>query len=206
MGKRKTLVISIIIFIITGICALLLILNKGYIGEKSLVEYEEVHELSVVCDKEYISVTEDEEATIKVFLDGEEIEDGYELLLEEDEKKITLDENVVTAKKVGTATVTAKLEEYDLISTVGVTVYRPIKNLKLSANNTVLKVGNDRQLNMKVTPTNATITYLSYESSDPEIATVNNNGIVTGVSKGTVTITVTDNITGQTASVKQTVR
>lgn len=206
MGKKKTLIISIIIFIIVGICALLLILNKGYIGEKSLVKYEKVHELSVMCDKEYISVTEDEQATIKVYLDGEEITDGYELSLENDEEIVELEENVVTAKKVGTATITAKLEEYDLLSTVNVTVYRPIKNLKLSANNTILRVGSDRQLNMLATPKNATITYLSYESSDPEIATVNNNGIVTGVSKGTVTITVTDNITGKTASVKQTVQ
>ena len=206
MGSKKTLIISIIIFIIAGICALLLILNKGYVGEKSLVAYEEVHELAVKCDKEYISVTEDEEATIKVFLDGEEIEDGYELLLEEDEKKITLDENIVTAKKVGTATITAKLIDSDLVATTNITVYRPIKNLKLDAKGTTLRVGSDRQLTATVKPTNATITYLSYESSDPEIATVNNNGIVTGVSKGTVTITVTDNITGQTASVKQTVR
>ena len=206
MGKKKTLIISIIIFIIVAICALFLILNKGYINGKSLVAYEEVHELSVTCDKEYISVTDDEEATIKVFLDGQEITEGYELSLPEDEKMVSLDGNVVTAEKVGTATVTATLEQYDLISTVNVTVYRPIKNLKLSVNNTILRVGSDRQLNMVATPKNATITYLSYESSDPEVATVNNNGIVTGVSKGTVTITVTDNITGKTASVKQTVR
>ena len=206
MGKRITLAISIMIFIIVVISALTIILNKGYINGKSLVKYEQIHELSVVCDKEYISVTEDEEATIKVLLDGEEITEGYELTLEEDEKIVSLENNTVTAKKVGTATVTAKLEEYDLISTVNITVYRPIKDLKLSANNTILRVGSDRQLNMLATPKNATITYLSYESSDTEIATVNNNGIVTGVSEGTVTITVTDNITGKTASVKQTVR
>ena len=206
MGKRKTLVISIMIFIIVGVCALILILNKGYVNGKSLVEYEEIHELSVTCDKEYISVTEDEEATIKVFLDGKEITEGYELKIEENEKIVSLEENVVTAKKVGTATITATLKNYDLVSTVNVTVYRPIKNINLSSNNSVLKVGNDRQLNMIATPKNATITYLTYESSNPEVATVNNNGIVTGVSKGTVTITVTDNITGETASVKQTVR
>ena len=206
MGKKKTLIISIIIFIIVAICALVLILNKGYINGKSLVSYEEVHELSVICDKEYISVTDDEEATIKVLLDGQEITEGYELSLTEDEEMVSLDGNIVTAEKVGTTTITATLKDYDLISTVNVTVYRPIKNLKLSANNTILRVGNDRQLNMMATPKNATITYLSYESSDPTIATVNNNGIVTGVSKGTVTITVTDNITGQTASVKQIVQ
>lgn len=206
MGKKKVLTISIIIFIIVAIFALFLILNKGNVNGKSLVKYEEIHELSVTCDKEYISVTDDEEATIKVFLDGQQITEGYKLSLAEDEEMISLDENVVTAEKVGTATITVTLEEYDLISTVNVVVYRPIKNIKLSANNNILKVGNDRQLTTTVKPTNATITYLSYESSNPEVATVNNNGIVTGVSKGTATITVTDNITGETASINQTVK
>lgn len=139
-------------------------------------------------------------------MDGQQITEGYKLSLAEDEEMISLDENVVTAEKVGTATITVTLEEYDLISTVNVVVYRPIKNIKLSANNNILKVGNDRQLTTTVKPTNATITYLSYESSNPEVATVNNNGIVTGVSKGTATITVTDNITGETASINQTVK
>ncbi|MGN1298367.1 MAG: Ig-like domain-containing protein [Candidatus Scatovivens sp.] len=205
MGKKKTLIISIIIFIIVAICAIKLILNKGYINGKSLVPYEETHELSILSNKEYLSVTEDEEAEIKVLLDGQEISKGYELEVS-DKDLVKLEDNIIKAKKVGTVTITATLKEYDLVSSVDVTVYRPIKNMKLTANNNILKVGNDRQLTLTTTPSNATRTYLSYESSDESIATVNNNGIVTGVSKGTVTITVTDNITGETATVKQTVK
>ena len=43
---------------------------------------------------------------------------------------------------------------------------------------------------------------ISYKSSDESIATVNESGIVTGVSKGTVTITGKDEITGIEATYK----
>ena len=78
--------------------------------------------------------------------------------------------------------------------------------MKLTAVSSTLKVGNDRQLTLITTPSNATRTSIKFTSSDEEVATVNNNGIVTGVSKGTVIITATDEITGQKAEVKQIVK
>lgn len=205
MKINKFLIISIIIFLILGGVALYLILNKGYIGDKSLVAYEEIHELTVKCDKEYLSVSDDEEANITVYLDGVEVTKNYKLSVDKEEL-VDLEENVITAKKVGVVTITAEVEGYDLISTVQIVNYRPVKKMKLTAVSSTLKVGNDRQLTLMTTPSNATRTSIKFTSSDEEVATVNNNGIVTGVSKGTVIITATDEITGQTAEVKQIVK
>ena len=205
MKNNKFLIISIIIFLILGGVALYLILNKGYIGNKSLVAYEEIHELSVKVDKENLSITDDEETNIHVYLDGVEISENYKLSIDKEEL-IDLEGNTITAKKVGVATITAEVEGYDLISTAEVTVYRPVKKMKLRSVSSTLKVGNDRQLTLITTPSNATRTSIKFSSSDEEVATVNNNGIITGVSKGTVTITATDEITGQTAEVKQIVK
>ena len=205
MKINKFLIISIIIFLILGGVALYLILNKGYIGDKSLVAYEPIHELKVECDKEYLSVTDDEEGKITVYLDGVEVTENYKLSIDKEEL-LDIEDNVITAKKVGVATITAEVEGYDLISTVEVTVYRPVKKLKLTSVSSTLKVGNDRQLTLMTTPSNATRTSVKFTSSDEEVATVNNNGIITGVSKGTVIITATDEITGQKAEVKQIVK
>ena len=205
MKINKFLIISIIIFLILGGVALYLILNKGYIGDKSLVPYEEIHELSVKVDKENLSVTDDEETNIHVYLDGVEISENYKLSIDKEEL-IDLEGNTITAKKVGVATITVEVEGYDLISTAEITVYRPVKKMKLTAVSSTLKVGNDRQLTLMTTPSNATRTSIRFTSSDEEVATVNNNGIVTGVSKGTVIITATDEITGQKAEVKQIVK
>lgn len=205
MRSNKFLIISIIIFLILGGVALYLILNKGYVGEKSLVAYEPIHELKVECDKEFISVTDDEEAKITVYLDGVEVTENYKLKVDKEEL-VELEENVITAKKVGVVAITAEVEGYDLMSTVEVTIYRPVKTMKLTSVSSTLKVGNDRQLTLITTPSNATRTSIKFTSSDEEVATVNNNGIITGVSKGTVIITAIDEITGKKAEIKQIVK
>ena len=61
-------------------------------------------------------------------------------------------------------------------------------------------------MKLKTTPSGASVSTLKYSSSDEEIATVNANGIVTGISAGKVTITVTDEYTGKEESVDLTIR
>ena len=61
-------------------------------------------------------------------------------------------------------------------------------------------------MKLQVTPSDAYIGTLKYISSDENIATVNANGIVTGVSKGKVTITVKDKYTGIEKSVNLTIK
>ncbi len=57
-------------------------------------------------------------------------------------------------------------------------------------------VGETSQLLAEVRPSNAADPSLTWESSDPSVATVDENGVVTGVSAGTAIITVTSNETG----------
>ena len=56
MKNKKALVISIVIFIIVGILALLLILNKGHIGKYALVNVEPVDEQEEEIQKDYKKV------------------------------------------------------------------------------------------------------------------------------------------------------
>ena len=207
LRKTKTLVISIIIFLIVAVGALYLILHKGYIGDFSLVGFEKVHEFDAVSDKEYLSVTDNEEATISITLDGEEMSDKYSITLDDEGDIVDVKENKVIAKNVGTAIITVSPKEYpDLSKNIELVVYRPIKNMKLTSYTTPIKVGNDRQITLTTTPTNATRSYVQFSSSDDSIATVNNNGIITGHKKGTVTITATDPLTEETATIKQAVQ
>ena len=62
MESKKALIISICVFIIVGMIALLLILNKGYIGSIALVNTNEKNEeeiikpkLEIVTDAKYLS-------------------------------------------------------------------------------------------------------------------------------------------------------
>lgn len=78
--------------------------------------------------------------------------------------------------------------------------------MNLTCTSKSIKVGNDLQLKLTTTPSDSSIETLTYSSSDESIATVNSNGIVTGVSKGKVTITVHDEYTDKEKSVTITIK
>jgi YD repeat-containing protein len=68
-----------------------------------------------------------------------------------------------------------------------------------------LTAGNTEQLTATVSPANATNTGVTWSSSAPSVATVSSSGLVTAVSAGTATITVTTNAGNQTATCLVTV-
>lgn len=62
-----------------------------------------------------------------------------------------------------------------------------------------VNIGKTTQLTSTITPANADNKKVTYTSSDENIATVDNNGLVTGIAKGGVDITVTTEDGGKTA-------
>ncbi len=210
--QDKTLVISIVVFVIVAIIALCIILNKGKIFGKSLVSIEggenspisaSAPMIQVESDKEYMSLKDKETATLTVKADGEQVSEGVEYT-SSDETVATVKDGVVTPVGVGSTTITAKYKEGQ--STVDLKTIIPIKTMKFTATSSRVRVGSDLQLKLQVTPSDASIDTLIYSSSNDEIATVNKNGIVTGVQRGKVTITLVDTYTGTEKSVNLTIR
>lgn len=206
--ENKALIISIVIFVIVAVIALCLVLNKGKVFGKSLVATTEnaktasyVVELS--SDKEYLSAKDSETATLKVLVNGTETTEGVEYT-SSDEEVLTVKDGIVTAVGVGNATITVKYEGVE--DTVDIKGITPIKNMKFTSTSSSIRVGNELQLKLQVTPSDASIDTLIYSSSDDETATVNKNGIVTGKQKGKVTITLHDTYTGEEKSVNLTIR
>ncbi len=99
---------------------------------------------------------------------------------------------VVTAKKVGTAKITVTTKDGSKTATIKITVKKAIKVTKVKLNKTkkTIKLGKTYQLKATVKPTNATNKSVTWKSSNSKIATVDSNGKVTALKKGTVTITV----------------
>ncbi len=77
----------------------------------------------------------------------------------------------------------------------------------LSLSDTAISVGtNDtKKITAAISPSNATYTTVKWTTSDSNIATVGEDGTVTGISKGTVTITATDYEGKKTATCQVTV-
>lgn len=91
------------------------------------------------------------------------------------------DKGIVTAKKAGTAKITAVNNGHKTVCTVTVT------NMKLSKAKTNVTVSKSVTLKL----TNSGSSKVTWKSSSNSIATVNQKGIVTGKKKGTATITAT---------------
>lgn len=101
----------------------------------------------------------------------------------------TVDNGKVTALKEGTATITAKAGEKS--ATCKVTVKKkviPVESVTLDKSDISLVEGDTETLTATVKPDNATDKTVTWTSSAPDIASVN-NGKVTALKEGTATIT-----------------
>ena len=100
----------------------------------------------------------------------------------------TVSNGVVTAKKIGTATITAKAGDKTATCTVTVAA-TPVTSVTLSQTTASLKEGETLTLTATVKPDDATDKTVTWSTSDASVATVNQSGVVTAVKKGTATIT-----------------
>lgn len=211
---KKRLLVSIIIFVIVAIIALILVIGKGHIGGISLVSISEGYDgreelilpkLTLELENEYLSSTNKKE-TVKMTVskDGEIVTDGV-IFKSSDEKIVKINsDNELVAVADGKASITAT---YDGIEdTKEIKVITPIKAMTFTSTNSTIRVGKDLQMKLQISPSNASTDTLKYTSSDESIATVNQNGIVTGISAGKVKITVYDSYTDTEKSVNLTIR
>jgi uncharacterized protein YjdB len=114
---------------------------------------------------------------------------------------------VVTAgNTAGAATITVTTVDGAHTATCGITVtVVPVTGVTLSAETYSLLPGGTFTLIATVAPDNATNKAVKWESSSTVVATVSDEGVVTAVSGGTVTITVTTADGGHTATSEGTI-
>ena len=99
---------------------------------------------------------------------------------------------VVTAKGKGTCTITCKATDgYGAMATCSVTVKQQVTSITLSDATISLYAGKTKSLTATITPQNANEKAIVWYSSDTNVATVDKNGVVTGVGGGTATIIAT---------------
>ncbi|WP_338554723.1 Ig-like domain-containing protein [Paenibacillus sp. KS-LC4] len=117
----------------------------------------------------------------------------------------TVDEDgVVTPLTAGTVTITATTEDGGQMATSSVTINEAdvlVTGVTVSpATLTLTAGGNAGTVTAVVSPSNATNKKVTWTSSDPSVATVDEDGVVTPLTAGTVTITGTTEDGGKTAT------
>ena len=112
----------------------------------------------------------------------------------------------VTAVGNGTATITVTTKDQGKKATCTITVAQAVTGISLSESSLTLNEGQSKTLTATVSPSNAANKSVNWTSTNTGVATVDANGVVTAVSKGTATITATTVDGGKTASCAVTVK
>lgn len=120
---------------------------------------------------------------------------------------ITTTTNSSTSSRTGTVTVTGSGVSAKTISVTqaGFTAPIAVTGVSISPVSATVGLGESQQLSESVSPSNASNQSVSYSSNNTSVATVNLNGVVTAVSQGSVTITVTTDDGGHTDTAAITV-
>lgn len=95
---------------------------------------------------------------------------------------------VVTARSAGTAVITASLENGETASCSVSVADKEITEITLSASGVRIETGKTIQLTASYEPADASRVSLSWESSDESVASVDEDGYVTGIGEGVAEI------------------
>lgn len=108
-----------------------------------------------------------------------------------DESVATVEDGIVTAVGVGTATITATVGEKTAVCEVTVPEV-PLENIEIDGKTpTELTVGESAELIVNYVPVNTTDTpELVYSSSDEKVLKIDENGMMSAIAEGKATITV----------------
>ena len=93
-------------------------------------------------------------------------------------------------KAVGTGTATIKLTVGNVSASCLITVLQPVTSISLDRSSLSLDSADNYQLSAYIYPSTASNKNVVWESSDPSVATIDDNGMVTALKKGTAKITV----------------
>ena len=143
---------------------------------------------SITLDKTELEMVKGDTETLTVTINPETAKEVKVTWSSSDEKIATVDETgKVTAVGAGEATITAKAGGKE--ATCKVTVKVPVESITLDKTSLTLKEGATAVLVATVKPDDATDKTVTWSSSDETIATVDNNGKVTGIKEGEATVT-----------------
>ena len=92
-------------------------------------------------------------------------------------------------KAVGVGTATIKVSVGKASASCKVTVLQPVTSISLNRSSLTMEATDTFQLQASVYPSNAADQRVQWTSSDPTVASVDENGLVTALKKGTSTVT-----------------
>lgn len=183
--------------------------GNGTIYEKTDNVQISVSVTGVSLDKTEIVLVEGSNQTLTATVEPTNATNKNVTWSSDHEAIATVDQHgTVIARRGGQATITVTTADGSKTATctvrVRIQIGEPVQSVGLNKTELALEVGKTGTLEAKVEPSDATNKNVTWSSSNPEFATVD-NGVVTAVSAGEAIITVTTEDGAKTATCKVTV-
>ena len=149
---------------------------------------------SVKLDKETLLLNREEAQKLTFSVLPADADDKKVKWTSSDENIVTVDNkgNVKATKTSGTAIIRATaVDNPEAYAECAVTVKTPLEGIALKKTSLGMRKGEKETLAVIYRPTDATVKDVTFISDNEEVATVDENGVVTAVAPGTAKITVT---------------
>ena len=160
---------------------------------------------SIILSESSITLTVGDSKEISAKITPEDARDKTFDWSSSDSSVISVEDGVIKAKKAGEAEAIAKTDNGIKKSCKVVVIDKEITEVTLDYSDVSVKSGKKIQLTAKTQPSDAPQGNLVWSSSDESIATVNENGFVTGKKNGTAVINCTSE-NGKSGSCTVTVK
>lgn len=177
---------SIVLAVGPGNCVIKATTSSGVTGQiKIRVKGTQLH-----LSKESLNLKKGASVTLKTKVTPENLA-GDITWESADEEVATVVNGRVTAVAAGATVITATMDS-GVSAQCSVTVEgTPVKKVTVTPAQMTLEVGATAQLNSAVAPDNATLKTVTWQSSDPQVVSVDENGNVQAVSAGKAVVTAT---------------
>ena len=163
--------------------------DGGFVATCMVTVLEPVTTVTLDHDELYVGVNKS--VTLKATVTSDTASNKKLKWVSSNPKVAVVNQNgKVTGKSVGYATIRAIAQDgSEVEDSCEIRVVKPITNMTLDKNFITMFVGDSRSLKVTIKPKDATIKEVKWTSSDPSIAIVDEDGVVTGLKAGRITIT-----------------
>jgi uncharacterized protein YjdB len=167
---------------------------------------DSVNVTGVSVSPESETLNPDQVVQLVVTVEPDDATDPSVVFTSGDESVATVDETgLVTAVGPGSTIITVTTNDGGMTATMDISVNRAVTGVSLDVESASIDVDGTLQLTATIEPDDATDKSVTWSSSDDDIATVDDNGLVTAVSAGTAKITVITHSGFRTATAEITV-
>lgn len=173
--------------------------GEFYVDDLKLADYVPVSGLNTSLDS--LELSETTSSTITATTLPADASDQRFIWAVDDPTVASVTYGLISAHKEGNTTVTVSTYEGAFTKSIPITVVKPVVLEAITLpSQASLVAGKTLPLQAVFQPDNATNKKLNWQSSDSNVATVDTNGVVTGIAAGNATITATSELNGTLTS------